>query len=134
MLVIGHTDDQPLRSFRFKDNYELSRARALQVAGLLRKEIEDAARIEAAGKGSLEPRYQPAECRRIARATGASKSSIAGTADMLAILKSRAFLLFLGLAAACRCCCGSPARTSPSRTTSRSKAWSRASSPSSLSS
>ena len=61
ILVIGHTDDQPLRSFRFKDNYELSRARALQVAGLLRKEVRDAARIEAAGKGSLEPRYQPAD-------------------------------------------------------------------------
>ena len=61
ILVIGHTDDQPLRSFRFKDNYELSRARALQVAGLLRKEVKDTARIEAAGKGSLEPRYQPAD-------------------------------------------------------------------------
>jgi type VI secretion system protein ImpK len=61
ILVIGHTDDQPLRSFRFKDNYELSRARALQVTGLLRGEVKDAARIEAAGKGSLEPRYQPAD-------------------------------------------------------------------------
>ena len=61
VLVIGHTDDQPLRSFRFKDNYELSRARALQLAGLLRKEVKDAGRIEAAGKGSLEPRYQPAD-------------------------------------------------------------------------
>jgi type VI secretion system protein ImpK len=60
ILVIGHTDDQPLRSFRFKDNYELSRARALQVADLLRTEVKDVARIEAAGKGALEPRYEPA--------------------------------------------------------------------------
>jgi type VI secretion system protein ImpK len=61
ILVIGHTDDQPLRSLRFKDNYELSRARALQVADLIRSEVSDGSRIEAAGKGSLEPRYQPAD-------------------------------------------------------------------------
>jgi type VI secretion system protein ImpK len=61
VLVIGHTDDQPLRSFRFKDNYELSRTRALQVADLIRSVLTDGSRIEAAGKGSLEPRYQPAD-------------------------------------------------------------------------
>jgi type VI secretion system protein ImpK len=60
ILVIGHTDDQPLRSFRFKDNYELSRARAQQVAELLRTAVQDSTRIEVAGKGSLEPRYEPA--------------------------------------------------------------------------
>jgi len=61
VLVIGHTDDQPLRSLRFKDNYELSRARALQVADLIRSVVKDTSRVEAAGKGSLEPRYQPAD-------------------------------------------------------------------------
>jgi type VI secretion system protein ImpK len=61
ILVIGHTDDQPLRSLRFKDNYELSRSRALQVADLLRGVVKDTSRIEAAGKGSLEPRYQPVD-------------------------------------------------------------------------
>jgi len=61
IIVIGHTDDQPLRSFRFKDNYELSRARALQVADLIRRAVQDGSRIEAAGKGSLEPRYEPAD-------------------------------------------------------------------------
>jgi type VI secretion system protein ImpK len=60
IIVVGHTDDQPLHSFRFKDNYELSRARALHVAELLRAVVTDGSRIEAAGKGSLEPRYQPA--------------------------------------------------------------------------
>jgi type VI secretion system protein ImpK len=59
ILVVGHTDDQPLRSLRFKDNYELSRARALQVADLVRSVVSDGSRIEAAGKGSLEARYQP---------------------------------------------------------------------------
>jgi type VI secretion system protein ImpK len=61
ILVVGHTDDQPLRSLRFKDNYELSRARAVRVADLLRGVVTDGSRIEAVGKGSLEPRYQPAE-------------------------------------------------------------------------
>ena len=61
ILVVGHTDDQPLRSFRFKDNYELSRARALHVAELIRTAVTDGSRIEAAGKGALEPRYQPAD-------------------------------------------------------------------------
>ena len=61
ILVIGHTDNQPLRSLRFKDNYELSRARALQVADLIRAVVSDGSRIEAAGKGALEPRYEPAD-------------------------------------------------------------------------
>jgi type VI secretion system protein ImpK len=61
VLVIGHTDDQPLRSIRFKDNYELSRARALQVTDLIRSVLTDGSRIEAAGKGSLEPKYLPAD-------------------------------------------------------------------------
>lgn len=61
IVVVGHTDDLPLRSFRYKDNYELSRARALQVAQMLKEDVEDDARIEAAGKGSLEPRYTPPE-------------------------------------------------------------------------
>jgi len=61
ILVVGHTDDQPLRSLRFKDNYELSRARALRVADLLRGVVTDGSRIEAVGKGSLEPRYTPVD-------------------------------------------------------------------------
>jgi type VI secretion system protein ImpK len=61
ILVIGHTDNQALRSLRFKDNYELSRARAVQVANLIRGFVTDGSRIEAAGKGALEPRYLPAD-------------------------------------------------------------------------
>ena len=61
VLVVGHTDDQPLRSFRFKDNYELSRARALHVADQIRTMVTDGSRVEAAGKGALEPRYQPVD-------------------------------------------------------------------------
>lgn len=61
IVVIGHTDNQPLRSLRFKDNYELSRARAEQVAELLKLDITSGARIETAGKGALEPRFEPAD-------------------------------------------------------------------------
>ncbi|HEX3853472.1 MAG TPA: OmpA family protein, partial [Polyangiaceae bacterium] len=61
ILVIGHTDDQALRSLRFKDNYELSRARAVQVANIIRGGVTDGSRIEAAGQGALEPRYLPAD-------------------------------------------------------------------------
>lgn len=61
VIVIGHTDNQPLRSLRFKDNYELSRARAEQVATLLMRDLQSGARIETAGKGALEPRFEPAD-------------------------------------------------------------------------
>ncbi len=59
LLVTGHTDDQPLRSLQYQDNYELSRARAVQVADLVRSKLRDAGRVEFTGKGSVEPRYRP---------------------------------------------------------------------------
>jgi type VI secretion system protein ImpK len=58
--VIGHTDDQPLRSFRFSDNFELSRARAVAVAQLLKPGLSDFSRVQWTGLGSTEPRYLPA--------------------------------------------------------------------------
>jgi type VI secretion system protein ImpK len=59
LLVTGHTDDQPLRSLQYQDNYELSRARAVQVADIIRSKLRDAGRVEFTGKGSVEPRYRP---------------------------------------------------------------------------
>jgi len=59
VLVVGHTDDQPLRSLRFRDNYELSRERAVQVVELLKLAIDQPARLEWTGVGSSEPRYLP---------------------------------------------------------------------------
>jgi type VI secretion system protein ImpK len=59
LLVEGHTDDQPLRSFAYRDNYELSRERAATVAKILRADLQNAARLEIVGKGSSEPRYRP---------------------------------------------------------------------------
>jgi type VI secretion system protein ImpK len=61
VIVTGHTDDQPVRSFQYQDNYELSRARAVHVADLLKRDIPDASRIESAGRGDSDPRYKPAD-------------------------------------------------------------------------
>jgi type VI secretion system protein ImpK len=59
VLVVGHTDDQPLTSFRYRDNFELSRERAVAVVGVLRLAIDQTSRIEWTGVGSTEPRYKP---------------------------------------------------------------------------
>jgi type VI secretion system protein ImpK len=59
LTVIGHTDDQPVRSLRFEDNYQLSRARAIQVANLLRTKLRQPDRVDFVGKGDSEPRYRP---------------------------------------------------------------------------
>jgi type VI secretion system protein ImpK len=60
VLVVGHTDDQPIQSFRYRDNFELSRERAVTVARLLQRGLSDAARIEWSGVGASQPRYTPA--------------------------------------------------------------------------
>jgi type VI secretion system protein ImpK len=57
--VTGHTDDQPLRSFRFPDNFALSRERAKQVATVLKTQIHDPGRVDFVGVGSAEPRFTP---------------------------------------------------------------------------
>ena len=59
VTVTGHTDDQPLRSLRYSDNYDLSRARALEVTNRLKARVRDPARVDFTGKGSSEPRYRP---------------------------------------------------------------------------
>lgn len=52
--VIGHTDNVPIRSLRFPSNWELSRARAESVAGLLTVRVARD-RIRADGRGETEP-------------------------------------------------------------------------------
>lgn len=59
ILVVGHTDDQPVHSFRYADNFELSRARAIAVAQLLKPELTDFSRVEWTGLGDTDPRYRP---------------------------------------------------------------------------
>ena len=60
VIVIGHTDDQPLRSLRFKDNYELSTARARAVADLLAASLGGTGRIDVVGAGASQPLATPA--------------------------------------------------------------------------
>ena len=60
IIVIGHTDDQPVRSLQFQSNYELSEARAQAMVKLLEREVTDPSRFEAIGKGDSDPLYQPA--------------------------------------------------------------------------
>jgi type VI secretion system protein ImpK len=55
VLVVGHTDDQPVRSMRYADNFELSRDRAVAVASLLRAALSNPARVEWTGLGDSQP-------------------------------------------------------------------------------
>jgi type VI secretion system protein ImpK len=59
VMVEGHTDDQPIRSLRYQDNFELSRERAMSVVTLLQRGIDNRARLQGIGRGSTEPRYRP---------------------------------------------------------------------------
>jgi type VI secretion system protein ImpK len=57
--VIGHTDDQPLRSLRY-DNFQLSRERAMSVVRVLQRTINNPARLTAIGLGPSQPAFTPA--------------------------------------------------------------------------
>jgi type VI secretion system protein ImpK len=59
VLVVGHTDDQPIKSLRYQDNFELSRERAVGVVTLLQRGIDNRARLNWTGVGASEPRYRP---------------------------------------------------------------------------
>ena len=59
VAVVGHTDDQRIRSLQYQDNFELSRARADSVVAFLRRTIDSPARLTATGMGSSQPRYRP---------------------------------------------------------------------------
>jgi type VI secretion system protein ImpK len=59
VVVVGHTDDQPIRSLQFQDNFQLSRERAVSVVTLLKEGIDSPARLQFSGVGSSEPRYKP---------------------------------------------------------------------------
>ena len=59
VMVEGHTDDQPIKSLRFRDNFELSRERAVSVATILQKALDNPGRVKWRGVGPSEPRYGP---------------------------------------------------------------------------
>src|SRR5258706_1414971 len=57
VLVVGHTDSQPIKSLRFQDNFELSRERAVSVVTVLKQGSDNPARFSWTGVGSSQPRY-----------------------------------------------------------------------------
>jgi len=59
VLVIGHTDAQPLKSLQYQNNLELSRERAISVVKLLESTIDTPGRFTWTGVGSTQPRYLP---------------------------------------------------------------------------
>ena len=61
VYIVGHTDDQPVRSLQYGDNFELSRERAVAVANLMKGTIDNFSRIEWLGAGSTQPRYKPVD-------------------------------------------------------------------------
>ena len=59
VLVVGHTDDQAIRSLRYRDNFELSRERAVSVVNVLKETINNGARLTWTGVADTQPLYQP---------------------------------------------------------------------------
>jgi type VI secretion system protein ImpK len=58
-IVVGHTDDQPVRSLKFKDNFALSAARAQNTEQILAQGLDDPRRLESSGAGSSQPVAMP---------------------------------------------------------------------------
>jgi len=59
VLVVGHSDDQPVRSFRYQNNFELSADRAASVVTVLAPLLHEPSRLRSTGMGSTQPRYLP---------------------------------------------------------------------------
>lgn len=56
IAIEGHTDNVPIKTSQYKDNWDLSAARATNVVRLLTDEYKmDAKRLTAAGKGEFSP-------------------------------------------------------------------------------
>jgi type VI secretion system protein ImpK len=66
VMVVGHTDDQPIRSLRYHDNFELSRERAVSVANVLKQTVNPA-RLTWSGVGSTQPKYPESDPANRAR-------------------------------------------------------------------
>lgn len=61
VLIVGHTDDQPIHTARYRDNAELSLARARAVAAVLIGELADPGRVSFHGAGDSRPVAIPPE-------------------------------------------------------------------------
>lgn len=61
VIVTGHSDDVPIRSAKFKDNYALSKARAQAVADILATVMADPGRLAVIGAGPSQPIALPVD-------------------------------------------------------------------------
>ncbi|MFY8085698.1 MAG: type VI secretion system protein TssL, long form, partial [Rubrivivax sp.] len=55
VMVVGHTDNVPLRTLAHENNYELSRDRARWVAQMIRGRLKQPDRVRDDGRGEAEP-------------------------------------------------------------------------------
>lgn len=55
VLVVGHTDNVPIRTSRFPTNWDLSKARAAAVQAVLAEVIPDRSRIAVEGRADTQP-------------------------------------------------------------------------------
>ncbi|EKC7174974.1 DotU family type VI secretion system protein [Cronobacter sakazakii] len=55
ILVVGYSDNVPIRNARFASNYELSLARAESVQKMLQAHLADPNRVKAQGRGEMDP-------------------------------------------------------------------------------
>jgi type VI secretion system protein ImpK len=55
VLVVGHTDNQPIRTARFPSNWHLSSARAEAAREVIARAIGTGARVRSDGRGEAEP-------------------------------------------------------------------------------
>jgi chemotaxis protein MotB len=56
VMIEGHTDNVPIKTGQFKDNWDLSTARATSIVRILTKDDAfDPARISASGRGEFHP-------------------------------------------------------------------------------
>jgi type VI secretion system protein ImpK len=60
VIVVGNTDDVPIRSLKYKDNFALSAARAQAVVKILDEGLNDPGRLESTGAGASRPIALPA--------------------------------------------------------------------------
>jgi type VI secretion system protein ImpK len=55
ILVVGHTDNEPMKTVRFPSNWDLSIGRAKAVAALIKQGLTDPNRVDVDGKGADVP-------------------------------------------------------------------------------
>ncbi len=66
-LIVGHSDNQPLKNSAFRDNWALSQSRALSVVDELVKAGMDAKRLLPAGAGEHDPVAPNTSVKELAR-------------------------------------------------------------------